>query len=53
MFDVPFRAGIEIVDAQDVVPIGNKPVAEVRAEETGSAGDKDGLLYGHIEWSLW
>ena len=31
--------GDEVVDGRDTVPFGEEAVAEVRAEETGAAGD--------------
>ena len=33
--------GEEVVEADDVVAVGEKAVAEVRAEEAGGAGDED------------
>ena len=37
------RAGEEVVDAQHVVAVREQPVAQVRAEEAGAAGDEDPL----------
>ena len=34
-------AGEEVVEADDVVPLRDQPVAQVRAEEAGAAGDED------------
>ena len=34
-------AGQEVVDADDLVPLGEQAVAEVAAEEAGAAGDDD------------
>src|SRR3989344_4230558 len=41
MGDVVLGAGEEIVHAQHVVPVGDQPLAEVRAQEPGAAGDQD------------
>ena len=38
VLDVALGAGEEIVDADDVVPIGNQPVAQMRAEKPGASG---------------
>ena len=38
MFDVLPPAGVVIVDAQDFVAFGQKPLAKMRADETGAAG---------------
>ena len=38
---LPLRAGEEIVDAEHVVPCGQQPLAQMRAEEAGAAGDQD------------
>ena len=51
MRDVAFVAGEEIVDAQHLVAVADQPVAEMRAEEAGAAGDEDafagGIAAGH------
>ena len=39
MRDVVLGAGEEIVDAEDLVALLQQPVDQVRAEETGAAGD--------------
>ena len=41
MLDVAFGAGEEIVDADDLVAIGNQPIDEMRAEKPGATGDQD------------
>jgi len=33
--------GIEVVEGSDLVPLGQKPVGEVRADEAGAAGDEN------------
>jgi hypothetical protein len=33
-------AGEKVVNGEDLVPFGQKPLAEVRADEPGSAGDE-------------
>ena len=47
MLDVATRAGEEIVDADDVRPLLEQPVAQMRAEEAGAAGHHDALLQMH------
>ena len=37
--DVRRRAGDEVVDADDLIILGEEPAGEVRAEEAGGAGD--------------
>jgi hypothetical protein len=39
--DVVFLAGEEVVEADDVMALGDEAIAEVRAEEAGAAGDED------------
>ncbi len=34
-------AGEEVVDAEHVVPVVEQPLAQVRAEKAGAAGDQD------------
>ena len=41
MGDVVRVARDEVVEADDVVPFGEKPIAEMRAEEARRAGDED------------
>lgn len=41
MGDVFLAARVEIVCAEDFAPLAQKPLAEVRAEKTGTAGDED------------
>jgi hypothetical protein len=38
--DVVFGAGEEVVQADDIVAVVQQAFAQVRAEETGAAGDK-------------
>ena len=40
MFDVLPPAGIKIVDAEHLVAVGKKPFAEMRADKSGTSGDK-------------
>jgi hypothetical protein len=37
MGDVVLPSGEEIVDAENVVPLGDEPLAQKRAEESGAA----------------
>jgi hypothetical protein len=39
MRDVRFLAGEKVIDADNVVPVVDEPLAEVRAQKTGAAGD--------------
>ena len=39
--DVRLLAGEEIIEADHVVPLLHQPLAEVRAEKTGPAGDQN------------
>jgi hypothetical protein len=41
MRDIGFRAGEEIVDAQNVMSGGKQALAKVRAKETRAAGDEE------------
>jgi len=41
MGDVGEAAGEEVVEADDVVAVGEEEVGEVRADEAGGAGDGD------------
>ena len=43
MLHIPFRARIEVVDAQHLVPALEQAVAQVRADEAGSTGDDNAL----------
>ena len=43
MADVVLAAGEKIVEAEDILPLGEKPLAEVRSEKTGAAGDENPL----------
>ena len=38
--DVLGRAGDEVIDRDDLVPLGEEPFAQVRADEPGPAGDE-------------
>jgi hypothetical protein len=40
VLDVLERAGVEVVDADDTVPLGEQVIAEVGADEAGAAGDE-------------
>ncbi len=40
-------AGEEIVDAEDVGALGQQPLAQMRAEKAGAAGDQNALLQMH------
>lgn len=44
VFDVVEAAGEQVVHADDLVAFGEKAVAEVRADETGGAGDEDSFF---------
>jgi len=39
--DILFTARKEIIKANDIVAVGQKPLAKVRANKTGAAGDKN------------
>ena len=39
MSDVLLTAGKKVIEAYDLVPIFNKPFAQVRTDKTGTAGD--------------
>ena len=41
--DVALGAGEQVVDAEHLVALGDQPVDEMRAEESGPAGDQDAL----------
>ncbi len=43
VLDVALGAGEEIVDAEHLVALLQQPVAQMRAEESGAAGDQDAL----------
>jgi hypothetical protein len=43
VLDVALGAGEEVIDADDVVPLGNEAVTQVRTEEAGASGDQDAL----------
>ena len=42
--DVRLAAGEEVVDAEDVVAFRDQPLAEVRAEKAGAAGDQNAFF---------
>jgi hypothetical protein len=52
MLDIGRASGDEIVDSDDAKPLGKKPVSEMGAEETGSAGDYCGAFGCHERWCL-
>ena len=39
VLDVGGRAGDEVIDADDLVPVGQEALAQVRADEARAAGD--------------
>jgi hypothetical protein len=41
--DVVLAAGEEVVETQDILPLGQKFFAEVRPEKAGAAGDENPL----------
>jgi len=41
--DVRLLAGEEIVQADDVMPLGHKTIAQVRSDKTGAAGHEYSL----------
>ena len=43
VLDVALGAGEEIVEAHDLMAALDQPVAQMRAEKAGAAGDKDPL----------
>jgi hypothetical protein len=45
MRDVVLAPGEVIVDAQDVVPLRQQPLAQMRAEKPGAAGHQNALCY--------
>ena len=45
VLDVLAPAGEEVVQADDVVALGQQPVAEMGADEPGAAGDEDPHRY--------
>ena len=42
--DVVLRRRVVVVDAQDVITVGEQPFAQVRADESGAARDKSPTL---------
>ena len=48
MSDVVFGAGEEVVQTDDVVTVVQQSFTEMRAQETGAAGDKDAGAVGII-----
>ena len=48
MGDVRLLAGEEVVEADHVVPLLDQPLAEVRAEKAGAAGDQNAFQRGHV-----
>src|SRR5256885_7472392 len=43
---LPICPAEEIVGAEHVAAVGDQPVANVRAEESGAAGDEDAFMIG-------
>ena len=48
MLDVLLGAGEEVVDADDVVAIRDQSIAQMRAQEAGTAGDEDRVASGQV-----
>ena len=52
--DVVLGAGEEVIDADDVMAVGEEAFAEVTAQEAGAAGDEDafaqGVVHGEYRW---
>jgi hypothetical protein len=42
MRDIGAAPGVEIVEAHDLVPLPDQPLAQMRTEEAGAAGDEHG-----------
>ena len=51
MLDVALAAGEEIVDAEDVVALRDQPIAQMRAEKPGAAGDQNASVAHEIRLS--
>jgi hypothetical protein len=47
MLDVPLRAGEEVVETDDVVALGDQPVAQVRSQESGASCHQDCFFFTH------
>ena len=45
--DIFPRTGVEVVDAEHIVAVGNEAVAQVGAQKTGAAGYHDAFCRGH------
>ena len=43
--DVGFLAGEEIIDAHDIVPFVDQPLAQLRPQEPGAAGDQNAFNF--------
>ncbi len=50
MRDVDLLAGEEVVEADHVVPFIDQPLAQMRTQKSGAAGDQDPAMSGHA-WS--
>jgi hypothetical protein len=48
VLDVGQVAGHEVVHGNDMVPFGQEPVAEVRAEEAGAARNQNAFFICHM-----
>lgn len=46
--DVALGAGVEVVDAQHIVPVAQQAVAQVRAEKARAAGDQHAALVAPV-----
>jgi hypothetical protein len=42
--DIQFRAGVKVINTQNIVALPDESLAQVRAEKSGSAGDHDPLV---------
>src|SRR6266508_4554947 len=47
MMHVASGAGVEIIDAQDIVAAFQQPIAKVRSNKSSSAGNEDTTFYQH------
>jgi hypothetical protein len=47
VLDVGFLGGEEVVEADDIVALGDEAIADVRPEEAGAAGHENAFDLGH------
>src|SRR5439155_11082649 len=52
VLDVAADAGEEIIDADDIALPGDQPLAQVRAEKPGTAGDQNAFFQMHQRRSM-